>query len=74
MEVGRLGHRMKGTVAYLGAGPAKEASLRVERFCRSDGGAPSEAEQAVNALEHECLVLKAALNQHRLAAEAKPDD
>ena len=34
-EVGRLGHRMKGTVVYLGAQPAKEAALRVERFCKS---------------------------------------
>ena len=25
-EVGRLGHRMKGTVVYLGAQPAKEAA------------------------------------------------
>ena len=28
VEVGRLGHRMKGTVVYLGAEPAKEAALR----------------------------------------------
>ena len=35
MEVGRLGHRMKGTVVYLGAEPAKQAALRVERFCPS---------------------------------------
>ena len=34
-EVGRLGHRMKGTVVYLGAEPAEEAALRVERFCKS---------------------------------------
>jgi len=60
-EVGRLGHRMKGTVVYLGAEPAKEAALRVERFCRCSGGTRPEAEEAVNALEHECAALKAAL-------------
>jgi len=68
-EVGRLGHRMKGTVVYLGAQPAKEAALRVERFGRSSGGTPSEAAEAVNALEHACMVLKAALAEHPLAAE-----
>ena len=40
VEVGRLGHRMKGTVVYLGAQPAKQAALRVERFCKSSGGTP----------------------------------
>ena len=69
VEVGRLGHRMKGTVVYLGARPAKEAALRVERFCKSSGGTPSEAEEAINALEHECMALKAALTEHPLAAE-----
>jgi PAS domain S-box-containing protein len=74
VEVGRLGHRMKGTVVYLGAQPAKEAALRVERFCQPGGGAPSEAEEAVNALERECLALKAALSEHPPAAELKPAD
>jgi hypothetical protein len=46
---------------YLGAKPAEEAALRVERFGRSSGNTPSEVEEAVNLLEHECLVLKAAL-------------
>ena len=63
-EVGRLGHRMKGTVVYLRAQPAKEAALRVERFCKSNGGTPSEAEEAINALEHDCAALKAALAGH----------
>jgi len=61
--VGKLGHRMKGTVVFLGAQPAEKAALQVERFCRSGGGARSDAEEAVNALEHECLALKAALEQ-----------
>ena len=58
VEVGRLGHRMKGTLVYLGARPAEEAALGVERFCNSNGGTPAEAEEAVNALEHECLALE----------------
>jgi hypothetical protein len=58
-------------VAYLGAQPAKEAALRVERFCKSSGGISSEAEEAINRLEQECLVLKAALCEHPLAAEPK---
>ena len=74
VEVGRLGHRIKGTVVYLGAQPAKEAALRVERFCKCEGGTPSEAEEAINALEHECVTLKAALKSHRLAAEPKQGD
>ena len=74
VEVGNLGHRMKGTVVYLGAQPAKEAALRVERFCRTTGGTPAEAEDAINALEHECIVLKAALSEHPLAAEPNQID
>lgn len=46
VEVGRLGHRIKGTVVYLGAQPAKEATLRVERFCRC-GGTAAEAAEAI---------------------------
>lgn len=63
VKVGRLGHRMKGTIVYLGARAAKAAAIAVERF-EFGGGAPAEAEQAVNALERECLALKAALAEH----------
>ena len=59
-EVGRLGHRMKGTAAHLGAAPAVEAALRVERFAFYDGE-PSEAEEAVQTLISECDALKQAL-------------
>lgn len=69
VEAGRLGHRMKGTVVYLGAEPAKEAALRVERFCKTTGGTPAEAAQAIDALEHECIALKAALARHPLATD-----
>jgi PAS domain S-box-containing protein len=74
VEVGRLGHRMKGTVVYLGAESAKRAALRVERFCKSSGGTAAEAEEAINALEHECVALRAALIEHPLAAEKKQGD
>jgi CheY-like chemotaxis protein len=63
-EVGHLGHRMKGTVSYLGAHPTREAALGVERFCTSSGGTASEAEAAVDRLEQECIRLKAAIARH----------
>ena len=65
---------MKGTVVYLGAQSAGDAALCVERFCKSSGGTPSEAEESINALEHECIVLKAALSEHPLASEPMRDD
>ena len=67
-QVGRLGHRMKGTVVYLGAHPAKEAALRVERFYKSEGGTLAEAEKAVRLLQKECLALKACLTAERANA------
>jgi len=63
-EVGRLGHRMKGTVVYLGADPAKHAALRVERFERTPGES-AEAEAAIRALERECQRLKSALTEYQ---------
>ncbi len=66
VEVGRLGHRMKGTVVYLGAEPAREAALGVERFCKTSGGTPSEAEDAINGFEQACMALKAAIVEHPL--------
>jgi PAS domain S-box-containing protein len=74
VEVGHLGHRLKGTVVYLGAQQAKEAALRVERFCKSIGGTPAEAEDAINALARECIALKAALSVHPLAPEPEQSD
>ena len=41
-EVGHLGHRLKGSLVYLGAQRAKEAAQRVERFCTAPG-TPAEA-------------------------------
>jgi hypothetical protein len=65
---------MKGTVVYLGAQPAKEAALRVERFCKSSGGTPAEAEESINALEQECMVLRIALAEHPLVGQPKWGD
>ena len=48
--LGRLGHRMKGTVVYLGVKRAEEAASGVERFCQREGKL-AEAEKAVNALD-----------------------
>jgi len=73
-EVGRLGHRLKGTVVYLGAQPAEEAAHRVERLGQARDGALPAAEAAVNALEHECLALKAALSKQPLAANPAQSD
>jgi hypothetical protein len=52
---------------YLGTQPAKESVLRAERLCESSGGTSSEAEEAINRREHECIALKAALSEHPLA-------
>ena len=52
-EVGRLGHRLKGTIGHVGAEPAIEAARRVEHFLLHTGK-QSEAEDAVMALEQEC--------------------
>jgi PAS domain S-box-containing protein len=73
-KVSRLGHRMKGTVAYLGAQPASEAALRVERLYESSGGTPSDAEEAVQSLDRECRGLKAALADHRAAIAPTPQE
>ena len=65
-EVGKLGHRLKGTIAHLAAQPAREAAARVENvgLC---GGAQAEAEEAVRMLERECAALRAALSAQQAA-------
>jgi hypothetical protein len=67
-EAGRLGHRLKGTVLYLGAEPAVAAALGVEKFERC-GGSQAEAEQAVRTLDREFELLKQALLAHRASGE-----
>jgi len=72
IELGRLGHRLKGTILYLGAEPAREAAVRVERL-QTHGGEPVEAQGAVRALEHACDLLKAALAEREgLTARTTP--
>ena len=67
VEVGRLGHRLKGTLVNLGAEPAREAAQHVEHFMLH-AGEQAEAEQAVRTLEQQCEVLKQALSAHRSVA------
>jgi PAS domain S-box-containing protein len=64
VEVGQLGHRLKGTIAHVGAEAAREAALRVERFMLY-AGEQTEAEAAVRAFERECEVLRAALTEYQ---------
>jgi len=77
-QLGRLGHRLKGTLVYLGARRATEAAVRVERLKRQPGGA-EEAEHAVRTLERECAKLKSALAAYHaptassLAVESQPN-
>ncbi|MEI8374744.1 MAG: Hpt domain-containing protein [Planctomycetota bacterium] len=69
VEVGRLGHQTKGAVLFIGTESVKKAALRVERFGTSNDGTPSKVEEAIDALEQECLALKTALIAHPLTAE-----
>jgi HPt (histidine-containing phosphotransfer) domain-containing protein len=64
VEVGRLGHRLKGTITHVSAEVAREAALRVERFMLHSSE-QAEADEAVRALERECEVLKAALTDYQ---------
>jgi CheY-like chemotaxis protein len=50
VEVGRLGHRLKGTVSHVGAEAAARAAKRVEHFLLH-AGEQAEAEEAVSSLE-----------------------
>jgi PAS domain S-box-containing protein len=60
-ELGRLGHRLKGTIVYLGAEPATEAAQRVAHFSQHPGDR-DEVQKAVQGLERECALLKSALS------------
>jgi CheY-like chemotaxis protein/HPt (histidine-containing phosphotransfer) domain-containing protein len=72
-EVGRLGHRLKGTIIHLGAEPAKFAAMRVERLMLQ-GGEQAEAEEAGRIFERECHVLKTALAEHQAAIASTPHE
>jgi HPt (histidine-containing phosphotransfer) domain-containing protein len=62
-EVGRLGHRLKGTIVYLGAEPAEKTAIAVEEFLQ--GGEPAQAQEVVRAFEQECALLESALALHK---------
>ncbi len=68
-EVGRLGHRLKGTVAHVGAKAATKAAKRVEHFMLHAGD-PADAEEAVEALTHQCDVLNEALTDVNISHDA----
>jgi len=72
VELGRLVHRLKGAVVYLGATQATEAALRVERFLRSESQT-NELAVAVNALERECEILKEVMAVHRSAGYSQQE-
>ncbi len=71
-EVGRLGHRLKGTLVCLGASAATAASLGVERLMLQTAER-ADAEEALQALEGECEVLKRVLSAYRAAAGDKEE-
>ncbi|MHB8898460.1 MAG: PAS domain S-box protein [Thermoguttaceae bacterium] len=64
LEAGRLGHRLKSTLVYLGAKPAEEAAQRLSHFSRNSGE-QAEVEAAVQALELQCDLLRTALVSHQ---------
>ncbi len=72
-ELGRLGHRFKGTLVYLGAEPAIDAALQIERF-EQQGGEQLDAQEAVRLLQQECEALKAALLAYQRTNGPKQHD
>ena len=69
-EVGRLGHRLKGSVSHVGAEAAREAALRLEHL-PLHAGDRAEAEEAVRRFERECELLRAALTDSTLSHDAR---
>ena len=71
VEVGRLGHRLKGTIAHLAAEPARAAALRVEQLAKHlVPGA--EMEDAVSVLERKCKALAGSLGEWQQATQSHP--
>ncbi|MHB0955314.1 MAG: response regulator [Pirellulaceae bacterium] len=68
-KIGRLAHRIKGTLAYLGARPASEAAERLEQFCEAGDGSSSAMNDSVDALQRACETLRTVLADHPLWAE-----
>ena len=65
-ELGVAAHRLKGTVVYLGAAPALDATRRVERMGLS--AELTDADDAIRQLDEQIAALKQALAAHRKAA------
>jgi PAS domain S-box-containing protein len=72
VEVGQLGHRLKGTIAHIGAEAARNAAERVERLLRHAERA--EADEAVRALVRECEVLRATLTEYQAKTSSMQGD
>jgi len=71
-EVGRLGHRIKGTVVYLAAEPATQAALRVEQYYTGNRDFPADITDinaAIDTLQRECRVLEDVLQGLWVGAE-----
>jgi HPt (histidine-containing phosphotransfer) domain-containing protein len=62
-EIADAAHRLKGTVVYLGAGPAATATIRVEQIGRA--GNLSQADDAIRQLAGEIQRLESALTPYR---------
>ena len=62
-ELGRTAHRLKGTVVFLGAPPAADATMRVEQIGLS--GELDNAAEAIDQLQTQLQLLKDALVPHR---------
>ncbi|MHB8899585.1 MAG: response regulator [Thermoguttaceae bacterium] len=62
-DMGNAAHRLKGTVSYLGAAPAVDATRRVEQMGRS--GELAGAAGAIQQLAEQVEFLKDALSPHR---------
>ena len=62
-DLGRLGHRLKGTLVYLAAEPAIE--LPAVECLHCFGGEQIDAEEAVETLQRACDALRAALAEHQ---------
>jgi CheY-like chemotaxis protein/HPt (histidine-containing phosphotransfer) domain-containing protein len=61
-EIGGTAHRLKGTVVYLGAGPAADATRRVEEL--GHAGDLAGAAAAIDELARQLGLLKQALEPH----------
>lgn len=66
-EVGRLAHRLKGTIGHLAAEPAKEAAERLER-AGLFGATRDQVVEALDSFERECSALKAILVKRTASA------